>query len=71
MSFRASSEFVEQTKQLAQWFNMPSSKYLRGEVREKIARVLQDRMVYLSQQLSSKHLLENEAMDAATGDGLK
>ena len=71
MSFRASSESAEQTKQLAQWFNMPSSKYLREEVREKIARVLKDRMVCLSKQLSSKHLLENEVMDASTGDGLE
>ena len=62
---------MEQTKQLAQWFNMPSSKYLREVVREKIARVLKDCMVCLSKQLSSKHLLENEAMDASTGDGLE
>ena len=40
-------------------------------VREKNERVLRDRMAYLSTQLSNKHLLENEAMDAATGDGLE
>ena len=70
LSFRASSEFAEQTRSLATLFNMPSSEYLREAVREKNERVLKDRMTYLSKQLSSKHLLENEAMDAATGDGL-
>ena len=70
LSFRASAEFAEQTRSLATLFNMPSSKYLREAVREKNERVLKDRMAYLSKQLSGKHLLENEAMDAATGDGL-
>ncbi len=71
LSFRASSEFADQTKSLASLFNMPSSEYLRMAVREKNERVLRDRMAYLSTQLSNKHLLENEAMDAATGDGLE
>lgn len=71
LSFRASSEFADQTKSLASLFNMPSSEYLRMAVREKNERVLRERMAYLSKQLSNKHLLENEAMDAATGDGLE
>ena len=70
LSFRASSEFAEQTRSLATLFNMPSSEYLREAVREKNERVLRDRMAFLSKQLSGKHMLENEAMDAATGDGL-
>ena len=70
LSFRASSEFAEQTRSLDTLCNMPSSEYLREAVREKNERVLKDRMAYLSKQLSGKHLLENEAMDAATGDGL-
>ena len=70
LSFRASAEFAEQTRSLATLFNMPSSEYLREAVREKNERVLKDRMAYLSKQLSGKHLLENETMDAATGDGL-
>ena len=70
LSFRATSEFAEQTKSLAKLFRMPSSEYLREAVREKNERVLKDRMTFLSKQLSSQHLLENEAMDAATGDGL-
>lgn len=71
LSFRASAEFAEHTKSLASLFNMPSSEYLREAVREKNERVLKERMVYLSGQLSAQHLLENEAMDVATGDGLE
>lgn len=71
ISFRASSEFADQTRSLAQLFNMPSSEYLREAVREKNERVLKDRMVFLSRQLSAKQLLENEAMDASSGDGLE
>ena len=70
LSFRASTEFVEQTKALASLFNMPSSEYLRDAVREKNERMLKERMTHLSKQLSSRHLLDNEAMDATTGDGL-
>ena len=71
LSFRASSEFAEQTRSLAQLFNMSSPEYLREAVLEKDERVLKDRTVFLSNQLSAKHLLENEAMDASTGDGLE
>ncbi len=49
---------------------MPSSEYLRDAVREKNERMLKERMTHLSKQLSSRHLLENEAMDASTGEGL-
>ena len=70
LSFRASTEFAEQTKALASLFNLPSSEYLRDAVREKNERVLKDRMTFLSQKLSAQHLLENEAMDTTTSDGL-
>ena len=70
LSFRASDEFAEQTKALASLFNMPSSEYLREAVREKNERMLKERMTHLSKQLSARHLLESEAMDAASGDGL-
>ena len=68
LSFRASSEFAEQTKAMVSLFNMPSSEYMREAVREKNERMLKERMTHLSKQLSARHLLENEAMDAATGD---
>ena len=67
LSFRASSEFAEQTKAMASLFNMPSSEYLREAVREKNERMLKERMTHLSKQLSARHLLENEAMDVAAG----
>ena len=70
LSFRASTEFVEQTKALASLFNMSSSEYLRNAVREKNGRMRKEHMTHLSKQLSARHLLENEAMDASTGDGL-
>jgi predicted transcriptional regulator len=70
LSFRAPSEFAEQTKALASVFNMTSSDYVREAVREKNERVLKERMVFLSKTLSAQHLAENQAMDAATGDGL-
>jgi len=70
LSFRASAEFAGQTKALAALSNMPSSEYLRDAVREKNERVLKDRMTFLSQKLSAQHALENEAMDAVTGDGI-
>ena len=70
LSFRATTEFAQQTKSLASLFNLPSSEYLRDAVREKNERVLKDRMTFLSQKLSAQHLLENEAMDTTTSDGL-
>jgi len=70
LSFRAPAEFAAQTKALAQAFNMSSSDYVREAVREKNERALKERMVFLSKQLSARHLAENQAMDASTGDGL-
>lgn len=70
LSFRAPSEFAEQTKTLAKAMHMTSSDYVREAVREKNERMLKERMVFLSAQLSARHLTENQSMDAATGDGL-
>lgn len=70
LSFRASSEFAEQTKTLAKAMHMTSSDYVREAVREKNERTLKERMVFLSAQLSARHLTENQSMDASTGDGL-
>jgi hypothetical protein len=70
LSFRASAEFAEQTKALADVFNMSSSDYVREAVREKNERMLQQRMVYLSKQLAVLSLAENESMNSTIGDGL-
>lgn len=71
LSFRVSSELANQTKALAQLLNMPNSENLLEAVRDKNVQVLKDRVVFLSKQLSAKHLLESRGMDASTGDGLK
>lgn len=70
LSFRAPAEFAEQTRTLAAALRMTSSDYVREAVREKNERTLKARMVFLSTQLSARHLAENEAMSAAIGDGL-
>ena len=70
LSFRATSELAAQTKALAKAMHMSSSDYVREAVREKNERALKDRMLFLSAQLSARHLTENQAMDASTGDGL-
>ncbi len=70
LSFRTTQSFAEQTKALASIFNLSSSDYVREAVREKNERALKERMQFLSKALSAQHLAENEAMDAATGDGL-
>ena len=68
LSFRAPSEFAEQTRALAKTMSMTSSDYVREAVQEKNERVMRDRMVFLSAQLSARQ--ENRALDATTGDGL-
>jgi len=70
LSFRAPSDFAEQTKALAKAMQMTSSDCAREAVREKNERALADRLFFLSAQLSGRHLAENHAMDAAAGDGL-
>lgn len=70
LSFRAPSEFAEQTKTLARALSMSASDYVREAVREKNERAIQDRMVFLSRQLSAQHLAENQALDGSMGDGL-
>ena len=70
LSFRAPSDFAEQTKALASALRMSASDYVREAVREKNERAIKDRMVFLSRQLSAQHLAENQVMDGSLGDGL-
>lgn len=70
LSLRLTPEFAEQTKAMASALNMSSSDYVREAVREKNERALKERMTFLSKALSARHLAENGAMDAATGDGI-
>ena len=71
LSFRAPTEFAEQTKSLARTLSMSASDYVREAVREKNERAIRDRMVFLSKQLSAQHLAENVRMDGSLGDGLE
>jgi hypothetical protein len=70
LSFRSPPEFAEQTRALARALGMTASDYVRDAVREKNDRALNDRMVFLSRQLSAQNLAENLSMDGSTGDGL-
>ncbi len=70
LSFRAAEDFAALTKSLASALSMSASDYVREAVREKNARALKERMVFLSKTLSTGHLAENLAMDRSTGDGL-
>lgn len=70
LSFRATNEFATETKIMASVIHMNSSDYLREAVREKNERIMKERMIFLSKQLSQRHLAENESMDASIGDGL-
>ena len=47
------------------------SEALALTLTEKNERVLQQRMVFLSEALATQSLAENQAMNAAIGDGLE
>lgn len=70
MSFEAPLDFAEETRLLAENSNKPVSEYIREAVREKNERELVERMRMLSERLSARSLLENQAMDDSLGDGL-
>ncbi len=70
LSFRASTDFAEQTKALARALSMSASDYVREAVREKNERAIQERMVFLSRQLSAQNLNENKRLEATLNDGL-
>lgn len=68
LSFRASQEFVEETRRLAG--DKPLSQYLREAVREKNERAMADRIRYLSKRLAQESAEIADEFDAAAGDGL-
>lgn len=70
LSFRTTSEFVEQTQSFAGMVGLKSSDYVREAVREKNERVMADRLAMLSRKLSEKHQIFNETMDDSMGDGI-
>lgn len=70
LTFRAASDFVEVTDDLARFSGVSRSDYIRQAVEEMNARTLAKRMTFLSGRLNAEHLAINEALDGAIGDGL-
>lgn len=70
LSFRTTSQFVEQTQTFAGMVGLKSSEYVREAVREKNERVMAERLAMLSRKLSEKHQSFNESIDDSIGDGL-
>jgi len=71
LSFRADNAFVSDTDQAAKLMGYKRSEYLRIAVEHENQRVLEKRMVFLSQQLTDTHLEINQSMDNGLGDGFE
>lgn len=70
LSFRTTSEFVEETHSFAGMVGLKSAEYVREAVREKNERVMADRLATLSRKLSAKHLAFSESLEDSVGDGI-
>jgi folate-dependent tRNA-U54 methylase TrmFO/GidA len=70
LSFRTTTEFIEQTHSFASMVGLKSAEYVREAVREKNERVMADRLATLSRQLSAKHQAFNESLEDSVGDGI-
>ncbi|WP_455288032.1 antitoxin of toxin-antitoxin stability system [Cupriavidus necator] len=70
LSFRASDDLAEQTREIAKALGQKTSDYIRDAVREKNEREMAARIAMLSRKLTAKHLAIHEDMDASAGDGL-
>jgi folate-dependent tRNA-U54 methylase TrmFO/GidA len=70
LSFRTTTEFIEQTHSFADMVGLKNSEYVREAVREKNERVMAEHLTKLSRKLSAKHLTFNESAEASLGDGL-
>lgn len=70
LSFRAESDFVEQTRALAQVIGLKSSDYIRQAVREKNEQIMAQRIAALSQELSDEHHALNVSFEGALADGI-
>lgn len=70
ISFRARTDFVEQTQSSVSMSGLKTSDYVHGAVRDKNERVMADHLAMLSHKLSAKHLSFNEAIADTIKDGL-
>lgn len=70
LSFRAGTEFAEQTRTLASIVGLKSSDYIRQAVCEKNAQVMAQRIAMLSKELAAEHLAYNESLEESLVDGI-
>ena len=70
LSFRAEDAFGDETDQAARLLGRSRSEHLRAAVEQENRRVLEERLVFLSHQLSEVSLAVNQDMEASNGDGL-
>jgi hypothetical protein len=70
LSFRADTDFVEQTRSLASIIGLKSSDYIRQAVCEKNEQIMAQRMRALSKELANEHLIFNESLDGSMADGV-
>lgn len=70
LAFRASDDFVEQTRGLAELFGLSSADYLRAAVEEKNRQMMEERMVMLSRMLSTASAKANQELEGTLTDGI-
>lgn len=70
LSFRAGTDFAEQTRALASIVGLKSSDYIRQAVCEKNAQVMTQRIAVLSKELAAEHLAFNESLEGSLVDGI-
>ena len=70
LAFRADPALAAEVDEFARQSGVSRSDYVRRAVEEKNARVLEERVAFLSQALSAEHRQADEQLDATAGDGL-
>jgi len=70
ITFRASSEFAATVDEFARASGVSRSDYVRVALEEKNARVLAERVRFLSRMLSAQSEQLDDELDGSTGDGL-
>ena len=70
LAFRADPALAAEGDEFARQAGVSRSDYVRRAVEEKNARVLEERVAFLSQALSADHRQADEQLDATAGDGL-
>ena len=71
LSFRASEDLAEQTRELAAIVGLKCSDCMREAVREKNERVTAQRIAQLSKELAADHFAFNESTEDSLSEGLE